>query len=103
MSEEPRLIYKIMSAAEWNAAQEAGIYQGSADDARDGFIHFSTVEQVEGTRAKYFAGSGSLVLLEVDGASLGAALRYEPARGGALFPHLYGVLPLASVRKVTSL
>jgi uncharacterized protein (DUF952 family) len=100
---EPAFIYKILSATEWQAAQEAGVYQGSADDTRDGFIHFSTADQVDGTRAKYFAGRADLVLLEVDGASLGTALRYERARGDALFPHLYGVLPLSSVRKVTSL
>lgn len=94
---ERTLIYKICSQAEWDAARSAGSYTGSADDARDGFIHFSTAEQVAATVAKYFAGRGDLVLIEVDAAQLGSALRFEPSRGGALFPHLYGALPLHAV------
>lgn len=92
-----QLVYKICSQAEWDAAVAAGEYTGSADDARDGFIHFSTAEQVAATAAKYFAGRNDLVLIEVDAAHLGAALRFEPSRGGALFPHLYGALPLTAV------
>jgi uncharacterized protein (DUF952 family) len=99
----PALIYKIMSEAEWRAAQAAGLYTGSADDLRDGFIHFSTAEQVAGTRSKYFSGRSDLILLEVDAQALGGALRYEPARGGVLFPHLYGALPLSAIRKVDAL
>jgi uncharacterized protein (DUF952 family) len=99
----PAFVYKIMNDAEWAAAQAEGVYQGSADDKRDGFIHFSTAEQVPATHQKYFAGRADLVLAEVDAALLGAALRYEPSTGGALFPHLYGVLPLAAVRNVTHL
>ena len=64
---------------------------------RDGFIHFSTAGQVEATAAKYFAGRTDLVLVEVDAAQLGPLLRFEPSRDGALFPHLYGVLPLQAV------
>jgi uncharacterized protein (DUF952 family) len=86
-------IYKICSEAEWHAALATGSYAGSADDARDGFIHFSSAEQLAATAAKYFAGRTDLVLVAVDAASLGAALRMEPSRGGALFPHLYGPLP----------
>jgi uncharacterized protein (DUF952 family) len=90
-------IYKICSGAEWAAALQAGSYTGSADDARDGFIHFSTAEQVAATAAKYFAGRSDLLLIEVDAEQLGPALRFEPSRGGALFPHLYGALPLHAV------
>jgi uncharacterized protein (DUF952 family) len=86
-------IYKICSAAEWQAALDAGHYAGSADDARDGFIHFSFAHQLAGTAAKYFAGRSDLVLVAVDAAQLGDALRMEPSRGGALFPHLYAALP----------
>ena len=91
------IIYKICSSAEWSAALAAGSYTGSADDARDGFIHLSTAAQLEATAAKYFAGRADLVLLEVDATQLGAQLRLEPSRGGDLFPHLYGVLPLHAV------
>lgn len=86
------IIYKICSRQAWDAAVAEGVYRGSADDQRDGFIHFSRADQVPGTLAKHFAGQRDLVLVSVDAASLGEALRYEPSRGGALFPHLYGPL-----------
>jgi uncharacterized protein (DUF952 family) len=98
-----RLIYKICTRAEWAAAQPEGVYRGSADDARDGFIHFSAEDQVAGTRARHFAGRDDLVLVSVRAADLGVALRWEPSRGGALFPHLYGVLPLDAVVAVEDL
>lgn len=94
--ETPR-IYKLCSRAEWSAALAAGAYTGSADDVRDGFIHFSTAAQLAATAAKYFAGRTDLVLVEVDAARLGPALQFEPSRGGDLFPHLYGALPLDAV------
>lgn len=97
-----QLIYKLCARAEWDSAVAAGSYPGSADDARDGFIHFSTAEQVAATAAKYFAGHTDLVLVEVDGTALGQALRFEPSRGGALFPHLYSALPLHAVLSVRS-
>ncbi len=90
-------IYKILAAAEWASAREAGVYEGSEHDQRDGFIHFSTSAQAAETAAKYFAGRGDLVLLAVDPAPLGEALRWEPSRGGALFPHLYASLPTSAV------
>lgn len=90
-------IYKICSRAEWQAALEAGSYAGSADDARDGFIHFSLAHQLAATAAKYFAGRTDLVLLAVDADRLGTALRFEPSRGGELFPHLYASLPARCV------
>jgi uncharacterized protein (DUF952 family) len=91
------LIYKIAPAALWHAAQENGQFDGSAVDRADGFIHFSTKDQVAETAAKWFSGQADLVLIGVDPEKLGDALRFEPSRGGALFPHLYGVLPLDAV------
>ncbi|KGM30343.1 DUF952 domain-containing protein [Inquilinus limosus] len=96
-------IYKICSAAEWAAAEAAGAYRGSAVDHKDGFIHFSTAEQAEETAARHFAGRDGLVLVAVDPDRLGAALRWEPSRGGALFPHLYAELPLGAVQGVAPL
>jgi uncharacterized protein (DUF952 family) len=92
------LIYKICHADEWAAALRQQIYAGSAKDREDRFIHFSTAAQVPGTLETYYAGADGLVLLAVDGAALGAALRFEPSREGALFPHLYGTLPLTFVK-----
>jgi uncharacterized protein (DUF952 family) len=97
------LIYKICSQAEWREAEQAGVFRGSAVDHRDGFIHFSTAGQVAETAARHFAGRRDLVLVSVDADRLGAGLRWEPSRGGALFPHLYGDLDLKAVRQVTPL
>lgn len=91
------LIYKLCHAPEWADAQAQGCYAGSAKDREDGFIHFSTAEQLVGTLAKYYSGVDSLLLIAVDAGGLGEALRYEPSRDGALFPHLYAPLPLAAV------
>jgi uncharacterized protein (DUF952 family) len=90
-------IYKICDAPLWRAAEQAGAFRGAPVDTADGYIHFSTAAQVRETAAKYFAGARDLVLVAVDGGALGPALRYEPARGGALFPHLYGTLSLSAV------
>ncbi|MFC3711522.1 DUF952 domain-containing protein [Sphingoaurantiacus capsulatus] len=90
-------IYKIMGRDEWAAAQAAGVYDGSAHDRRDGFIHFSTAEQAAETAAKHFAGRNDLLLLTIEMAGFGEALKWEPSRGGALFPHLYAPLPLDAV------
>lgn len=86
-------IFKILRESEWVQAEAAGAYTGSAADLADGFIHFSTAAQVAETAAKHFAGQSDLVLVAVAAEALGAALRWEPSRGGALFPHLYGTLP----------
>jgi uncharacterized protein (DUF952 family) len=91
-------IYKILGADEWHDAQSAGVYRGSADDKRDGFIHFSTAEQTIGTYEKYFADKPGLMIAAIDAGALGIALKWEPSRGGAPFPHLYGDLPLSAVR-----
>ena len=85
-------IYKICPAAAWQAAEAAGIFRGAGVDLADGFIHFSTAGQVRETAARHFAGVAGLVLVAFDDLSLGADLRYEPSRGGALFPHLHGPL-----------
>lgn len=87
------LIFHVCKKADWEAAQASGApYRGSADDLRDGFIHFSAADQLEESVAKHRAGQSGLLLLAVDPARLGEALKWEPSRGGALFPHLYGPL-----------
>ena len=91
------LIFKIVGAEEWRAAEAAGVFVGSAVDRADGYIHFSTAAQAPETAAKWFAGRSDLMLAAVDADALGSALRWEPSRGGALFPHLYGPLPLDAV------
>lgn len=90
-------IYKLMSRAAWEGFQAAGRFTGSAADRADGFIHYSAADQVAGTAAKHFAGQRDLVLVAVDGALLGEALRWEPSRGGQFFPHGYAPLPRAAV------
>lgn len=97
------LIYKIYTPALWAEAERAGVFRGAPVDLADGFIHFSTAEQAVETAAKHFAGQGDLLLVAVDAAALGPALRWEPSRGGALFPHLYGDMPLTDVRWVKPL
>ena len=96
-------IYKICSASEWREAERTGVYPGSAVDRRDGFIHFSTAEQVAETAAKHFAGQHDLVLVSIDAANLGKRLKWEPSRGGALFPHLYGALDIGAGLRVEPL
>ncbi|MGC1779073.1 MAG: DUF952 domain-containing protein [Xanthobacteraceae bacterium] len=97
------IIYKICERAAWREAERVGSYGGSDVDRRDGFIHFSTAAQLAGTATKYFAGQAHLVLVAVDGDTLGTALKWEPSRGGGLFPHLYGPLSLDGVRWVRPL
>jgi uncharacterized protein (DUF952 family) len=92
-----RRIYKICPASAWREAERQGVYRGSADDARDGFIHFSLASQVAETVRKHFAGQTGLFLIAVDADALGDALRFEPSRNDELFPHLYGELDLGAV------
>lgn len=91
------LIYKIVPHPLWRRALRAGVFAGAPVDAADGFIHFSTAAQVTETARRHFAGQDDLVLAAVDARRLGPALRYEPSRGGELFPHLYAPLDLACV------
>ena len=91
------LVYKIVAAEEWAAAQAAGVFTGASADRADGFIHFSTAEQALETATKWFAGRGDLILAAIHAEALGKNLRWEPSRGGALFPHLYGPLPMSAV------
>ncbi len=95
-------IYKILPRADWTAAHEAGRYEGSALDRQDGYIHFSTAAQAQETARRHFAGQADLVVLEVEADDLGELIRWEPSRGGDLFPHLYGALAASLVRYVTA-
>ncbi|MEX0956993.1 MAG: DUF952 domain-containing protein [Rhizobiaceae bacterium] len=90
-------IYKICPAALWREAEAAGQFDGAPVDIADGFIHFSTAEQVVETAERHFAGQDGLLLIALDEAKLGGSLKYEPSRGGALFPHLYQPLPMSAV------
>lgn len=87
-----RRVFKILARAEWDHACGQGQYAGSSDDARDGFIHLSAAHQAAATASKYFRNKPDLLLVAFDAAQLGAALKWEPSRGGDLFPHLYGPL-----------
>ncbi len=91
------LVYKILPASLWRDAEKAGVFGGTEADLADGFIHFSTEEQIRETAQKYFAGQDGLLLIAADKDRLGGALRFVASGGGALFPHLYGTLPLDAV------
>ena len=90
-------VYKVVGAAEWAQASRDGVFRGAEIDHRDGYIHLSDGGQVEKTVALYFAERDDLVLVALEAESLGEALKWEPSRGGALFPHLYAALPLDRV------
>ena len=90
-------VYKLLRPAEWAAFDRDGVFAGSPDDVRDGFIHLSAEDQVAATRAKWFAGEDKLITVALDAAALGDALRWEASRGGALFPHLYRSLARGDV------
>ncbi|MBB3897154.1 DUF952 domain-containing protein [Roseococcus suduntuyensis] len=97
-----RFIYTLIRGADWREAETHGEYRGSADDRRDGFLHFSTAAQLRATAAKHRAGEADLWMIEAECAALGDALRWEPASGSSrpgLFPHLYAPLPLSAVRR----
>jgi uncharacterized protein (DUF952 family) len=96
-------LYKICPAALWREAERAGVFHGSEIDRRDNFIHFSTAAQVAETAAKHFAGQSDLLLISVDSDTLSSALKWEPSRGGTLFPHLYGLLTPEAVIRVDPL
>jgi uncharacterized protein (DUF952 family) len=90
------IAYKLVDRAEWEAARADGAYAGSAVDRADGYIHMSTAGQLAGTARRHYAGRSDLILVTVDLTALGAGLKWEASRGGALFPHLYGPLPMAA-------
>jgi uncharacterized protein (DUF952 family) len=94
------LIFKIVHRGEWEAATRGGEYAGSAKDRADGFLHFSTAKQLMGTLERYYANETGLALVAVNEDLLGSALKYEPSRDGALFPHLYAPLPVSAVKWV---
>ena len=97
MSKLPKHIYKIVPQDLWSEAESRGVFDGADIDLQDGYIHFSTATQVADTAALHFAGQNSLLLVAVDGTTLGDTLRYEPSRGGDLFPHLYASLSMQNV------
>lgn len=97
MSGHPKEAFKIVDASEWAMAETAETYAGSAVDLADGYIHLSTADQLAETVRKHYAGRENLLLLTVDLAVLGETLVWEPSRGGALFPHIYGPLPASAV------
>lgn len=96
-------VYKIVPAALWRGAQAIGVFTGAPVDLADGFIHFSDATQVRETAARHFAGQDDLLLAAIDTAALGASLRWEASRGGALFPHLYAALDMSAVVWVKAL
>jgi uncharacterized protein (DUF952 family) len=97
------LIYKISPRADWESAARAGIFTGAPVDLADGYIHFSAAHQVAETARRHFSGQSDLILAAIDAGALGAALKWEPSRGGDLFPHLYGPLPMRAVVSVAAL
>lgn len=94
---QTKMIYTMVRAADWRSAESTGQYDGSANDKADGFLHFSTAAQLPGSAAKHRRGETDLMLVAVETARLGSALKWEPARGGQLFPHLYAPLQLSLV------
>ena len=96
-------IYKISPASAWREAERAGVYRGSADDARDGYIHLSTGSQLAETLRKHYFGQTGPFLIAVDADALGEVLRWEKSRNDELFPHLYGELDLGAVTDVLEL
>ena len=98
-----KFIYKITTEAQWVEAKASGVFRGAPIDLEDGYIHFSTAAQLQETAAKHFAGQQDLFLLTVDTQALGTGLKYEPSRGGDLFPHLYGDLALEAISQIDAM
>ncbi len=92
--------YKIIDAAEWREALAEGAYAGSEVDRADGYIHLSTAAQLSETARRHYAGRENLMLLTIDLTALGDTIVWEPSRGGALFPHIYGPLPIRAVTEI---
>ncbi len=93
----PKYLYRLVRTSEWKDAAANGFYAGAEHDKADGFVHLSTGEQVDGTAERYFAGLDDVLLLKLDRDRLHGEVRMEPSTGGALFPHLYGSVPLEAV------
>lgn len=92
--------FKILTTEQWTQFQADGIFQGAPVDLADGYIHLSAADQLQGTLDKHFVGQSGLVIVEVDLATLGNSIKWEESRGGALFPHIYGPLPMAAVMSI---
>jgi len=99
----PEFVYKIATQSQWDEALAAGSFKGAPVDLADGYIHFSTAEQMHETAAKHFHGQKDLLLVELETVALGDALKWEVSRGGALFPHLYAELDTALAKRVMPL
>ena len=97
------LIYKICLASDWEDARKTGDFRGAAGDFRDGFIHLSAAHQVRETAKRHFAGQQDLVLVAFEAEDFGGSLKWESSRGGDLFPHVYGTLPVGKARWVAQL
>jgi uncharacterized protein (DUF952 family) len=102
-SNQKRPLYKVLARQLWEAAEMAGQFAGAGIDLQDGFIHLSSTDQVVETVQKHFAGQDDLMLISIDEELLGESLRWEVSRGGALFPHVYGPIPLSAILQVQSL
>ena len=100
MSGHPSTAFKILTADQWAAFEAEGMFAGAPVDLADGYIHLSAADQLQGTLEKHFAGQPDLVIAEVDLGALGDTVRWEVSRGGALFPHVYGTLPVTAVISV---
>lgn len=93
----PDLAYKVLTGEQMAAFEADGVFAGAPVDLADGFIHLSAAQQLDETLGKHFTGQSNLHIAAVDLAALGEAVKWEPSRGGALFPHIYAPLPLAAV------
>lgn len=93
----PATAYKILTTDQWAQFQADGVFLGAPVDLADGYIHLSAADQLQGTLDKHFPGQSGLVIAEVDLAALGKTVKWEVSRGGALFPHIYGPLPMSAV------
>lgn len=96
-AERPETAYKILTAQQWAQFGADGVFHGASVDMADGYIHLSAADQLQGTLDKHFAGQSDLVIAEIDLAVLGDLVKWEVSRGDALFPHIYGPLPLTAV------
>lgn len=100
MTDMPAFAFKILTPDQWAQFVADGMFHGAPVDLQDGYIHLSAADQVQATRDKHFAGQTALVIVEIDLGLLGDLVRWEVSRGGALFPHVYGALPIACVRNI---